>query len=84
MIEQKSLRRRIAEKIEKEHLIDDDGKSLFEGTPKDLDFFAALERDLILATADAIIKMVKRDLEKSNSLATYLTKISNNYHNANL
>jgi len=84
MNDQKSLRRRIAEKIEREHLIDEDGQSLFSVEPKDLDFFASLERDSILATADAIIKMVKRDLQKSNSLSNYLTEISNNYHNVKL
>jgi hypothetical protein len=63
MKEQKSLRRKIAEKIEKEYLIDEDGQSLFEKNSKDLDFFEALEREDILATADAIIKMVKREFK---------------------
>ena len=76
MKEQKSLRRKIAEKIEKDHLMEEE-QSLFQKNLKDLDFFENLERDSILATADAIIKMVKRDLIKSNTLDNYLDILSN-------
>ena len=57
MKEQKTLRRKIAEKI----AIDPE---ILDKRPCDLNFELALERKEVLSMADAIIKQVKREVAR--------------------
>ncbi len=55
--EQKTLRRKIAEKVVAD-------MEVLDCKPKDLDMIGKIVRQDALSTADAIIKQVKRDMNK--------------------